>query len=251
MSGSLSESTNTEYQGVKELADAAERFLRSAGPSQEKGTVTEYPNERTVRFYLSEGLLPPATEKRGATSIFCYQHLLSLLVVKKLQADGLPIAIIRQLITGKSESELEALLGEQASVKIDEDPDGVFPLYSVSQTALPDGYGGPLISANAMAISEDRMPPEKNSAKEYLESLLFARSTPDESEGLFSVAPSASPAPDPRLLKSTIPPARAASWRREELAPGLEIHVREDFEPPSGYRQMSKLLAKIKEVLRR
>jgi DNA-binding transcriptional MerR regulator len=64
-----------------------------------------------VRYYLSEGLLPPAAEKQGTASVFGYRHLLQLLVVKKLQAEHLPIRVIREMVTGRSERQLERLLG--------------------------------------------------------------------------------------------------------------------------------------------
>ena len=47
----LENQKGAEFYGVKELADAAERVLRTSGTSQDKGTVVEYPNERTIRYY--------------------------------------------------------------------------------------------------------------------------------------------------------------------------------------------------------
>ena len=101
-----------KYVGVAGLAEAAARILaESGGARQGRGTVTELPDERTVRYYLTEGLVPPAEEKQGTASVFEFRHLLQLLVVKKLQAEGLPIRAIRELVTGKTERQLERLLG--------------------------------------------------------------------------------------------------------------------------------------------
>lgn len=104
-----------KYVGVAELAEAAARILAESGAARQgRGTVTELPDERTVRYYLAEGLIPPAEEKQGTASVFGFRHLLQLLFVKKLQAEGLPIRAIRELVTGKSERQLERLLvGEQ------------------------------------------------------------------------------------------------------------------------------------------
>ena len=97
---------------MAELAQEAARILSESGAAQQvRGTVTELPDERTVRYYLSEGLIPPAEEKQGTASVFGFQHLLRLLVVKKLQAENLPIRAIRELVTGKTERQLESLLG--------------------------------------------------------------------------------------------------------------------------------------------
>ena len=106
-----------KYVGVAGLAEAAARILAESGAARQgRGTVTELPDERTVRYYLAEGLIPPAEEKQGTASVFEFRHLLQLLVVKKLQAEGLPIRAIRELVTGKTGRQLERLLGtEQGS----------------------------------------------------------------------------------------------------------------------------------------
>src|SRR5215212_459588 len=101
-----------KYVGAAELAEAAARILAESGAARQgRGTVTELPDERTVRYYLAEGLIPTADEKQGTASVFGFRHLLQLLVVKKLQAEGLPIRAIRELVTGKTERQLERLLG--------------------------------------------------------------------------------------------------------------------------------------------
>ena len=101
-----------KYVGVAGLAEAAARILAESGAARQgRGTVTELPDERTVRYYLAEGLIPTADEKQGTASVFGFRHLLQLLVVKKLQAEGLPIRAIRELAAGKTERQLERLLG--------------------------------------------------------------------------------------------------------------------------------------------
>src|SRR5258708_9708263 len=102
-----------KYIGVADLADETARVLRGSGPMQEKATVTEVPDERTIRYYLNEGLLSPADEKQGTASVFGYRHLLQLLVIKKLQSEHLPIRKIRELVIARKERELERLLGDE------------------------------------------------------------------------------------------------------------------------------------------
>lgn len=100
-----------KYVGVAELAQEAGGILAESGPVQGRGTVSELPDERTIRYYLSEGLLSPAEEKQGTASVFGYLHLLQLLVIKKLQAEHLPIRAIRELVGSRNERQLERLLG--------------------------------------------------------------------------------------------------------------------------------------------
>jgi DNA-binding transcriptional MerR regulator len=78
---------------------------------QARGTVTSVPDERTIRYYMAEGLIQTPGERQGTASVFTYLNLLQLLTVKKLQAEHLPIRKIRELVGGKSEQELETLLG--------------------------------------------------------------------------------------------------------------------------------------------
>jgi DNA-binding transcriptional MerR regulator len=104
-----------KYVGLPEFARASEDVLSELGIEQKRGTVSLVPDERTIRYYLAEGLIQPADEKQGTASVFSYKHLLQLVAVKKLQAEHLPIRKIRELVTDKDEQQLENLLGVTAS----------------------------------------------------------------------------------------------------------------------------------------
>jgi DNA-binding transcriptional MerR regulator len=100
-----------KYVGLLEFARVGEQTLAEMGLEQARGTVTSVPDERTIRYYMAEGLIQTPGEKHGTASLFSYLNLLQLLTVKKLQAEHLPIRKIRELVAGKSEQELELLLG--------------------------------------------------------------------------------------------------------------------------------------------
>src|ERR1044072_5707527 len=100
-----------KYVGLLEFARVGEQILAEMGFEQARGTVTSVPDERTIRYYMTEGLIQTPKEKQGTASVFNYLNLLQLLTVKKLQAEHLPIRKIRELVAGKSEQELETLLG--------------------------------------------------------------------------------------------------------------------------------------------
>jgi DNA-binding transcriptional MerR regulator len=106
-----------KYVGLPEFARVSEEVLSELGIEQGRGTVCLVPDERTIRYYLAEGLIQAADEKQGTASVFSYKHLLQLVAVKKLQAEHLPIRKIRELVTGKDEQQLESLLGVSASVR--------------------------------------------------------------------------------------------------------------------------------------
>ena len=205
-----------KYIGVTELAAQAASILAESGPIQERGTVSELPDERTLRYYLAEGLISPAEEKQGTASVFGYQHLLQLLVVKKLQAEHLPIRKIRELVEGRSERQLERLLGVESTAK------------------------------------EGGQESGKSEALRYLESLLMrpteAASAPARISQPLLSTPRSQAAPSPPQSSEM-----AAKWERIEIEPGLELHIRGDYHTPrdtKGLRYVAQRIMRIIETHR-
>jgi DNA-binding transcriptional MerR regulator len=193
-----------KYVGVAEFSAQVAIILEKSNTYQEKGTVTELPDERTIRFYITENLIPPSTEKKGTASVFGYEHLLALLAIKKLQAQNLPIKKIREILVGKTISELEKLLGIDA----------------------------PKTSA-------------KNEAQQYLETLLYKQGSETNE-------------PQPPLFARASPsnssdqesnPRTAQSWKRFEIARGLELHIEKKFKVPSDSKERRTLIKVIEEII--
>jgi DNA-binding transcriptional MerR regulator len=111
MAMSVLKEKGRKYVGLPEFARVGGQIVAELHLEQERGTVTSVPDERTIRYYLAEGLIQTPEERQGTASVFNYLNLLQLLTVKKLQAEHLPIRKIRELVAGKSEQELETLLG--------------------------------------------------------------------------------------------------------------------------------------------
>ncbi|MCM3902917.1 MAG: MerR family transcriptional regulator [Pyrinomonadaceae bacterium] len=208
-----------KYVGLPEFAQTGERILSDLDLEQPRGTVTSLPDERTIRYYLAEGLIQPPTEKQGTASVFGYINLLQLVAVKQLQAEHLPIRKIRELVTGKSEQELEALLGIGA------------------------------VSGKKSRESE---------AKRYLQSLLApSMSQALESRAVTGTSrPTGTPRLNQMsTAKAAAPPAQEAdqtlSWQRVEIEPGLELHIRSDYVPPATSVTTRSLLDRVINGLRR
>lgn len=106
----MRKSINNVFVGVNELAAAAARILISTETFQNRETVTSLPDERMVRYYITEGLITPSEEKQGTSSVFNYLQLLQLLAIKKLQAENLSIRQIRKIVVNRKINELEELL---------------------------------------------------------------------------------------------------------------------------------------------
>lgn len=195
------------YVGLPEFAQAGGRILAEMELEQHRGTVTSVPDERTIRYYMAEGLIQTPGERQGTASVFGYLNLLQLVTVKKLQAEHLPIRKIRELVAGKSEQELETLLG----------------------VAGPQGKKT-----------------RDTEAKRYLESLLATGSAP--------IVEKSSPPPELLAEMSQAPPPQpvdhSQSWQRIEIEPGLELHIRSDYAPPTTGKARS-LLEKAMHRLRR
>jgi DNA-binding transcriptional MerR regulator len=115
MSQTVLKERGRKYVGLPEFARISEQILADMNLEQERGTVTSVPDERTIRYYMSEGLIQTPEERQGTASVFGYLNLLQLLTVKKLQAEHLPIRKIRELVAGKNEQELETMLGVRAA----------------------------------------------------------------------------------------------------------------------------------------
>ncbi len=111
MSQTVLKEKGKKYVGLPEFARISEELLTDMNLEQERGTVTSVPDERTIRYYMAEGLVQTPEERQGTASVFGYLNLLQLLTVKKLQAEHLPIRKIRELVAGKNELELEMMLG--------------------------------------------------------------------------------------------------------------------------------------------
>ncbi len=81
---------------------------RSGAVDQRNGQVTEVPNGRTIRYYATIGLLDrPYTS--GRTVRYGRRHLLQLVAIKRLQAQGLPLADVQQRLQALDAQALEEL----------------------------------------------------------------------------------------------------------------------------------------------
>ncbi len=74
---------------------------------KELGQVADV-TERTVRFYIKEGLLPPPIGA-GPFSRYGYEHWLRLQFIRRLKEEFLPLSEIKNLLDGKTVEELDRL----------------------------------------------------------------------------------------------------------------------------------------------
>ena len=72
---------------LKDLVALASAILDASGVRPTSAVASQYPSERTVRFYVTKGLVAPPMG-RGAAATYAYKHLLHLLFVKLRQMEG-------------------------------------------------------------------------------------------------------------------------------------------------------------------
>ncbi len=71
--------------------------------------IRDVPDQRTVRYYTTLGLIDRPARMRGRTALYSRRHVLQLVAIKRLQAHGLSLQEVQQRLLGLSERELEAL----------------------------------------------------------------------------------------------------------------------------------------------
>jgi DNA-binding transcriptional MerR regulator len=73
------------------------------------GQVRDVPDVRTIRYYTSLGLLDRPAGFRGRKGLYGRRHLVQLVAIKRLQAQGLSLRSVQEQLVGLPMSKLEAL----------------------------------------------------------------------------------------------------------------------------------------------
>jgi DNA-binding transcriptional MerR regulator len=192
------------------FVEVVNHFLPQFLPDETAGhRGQESVNPRLVRHYTTQGLLDKPL-KQGREVRYTYRHLLQLLVLRRLLAEGYSVSSMHQLIGGQPNDVLENILqgGAQLTVettnpalaflaKIRDRPNS--PSSAARTARPPSPASGTVLSPNAPT-------------------------------------PAAVPKPSDR-------------WTRLTLLEGLELQVREDFVLPSTAYERDRLLQLIAQHL--
>ena len=81
---------------IAELVGHVEQCL-SAYPTPDNGQVRAVPDERTIRYYGTIGLLDTPLAMRGRTALYGRKHVAQIIAIKRLQTDGRSLAEIQAL----------------------------------------------------------------------------------------------------------------------------------------------------------
>lgn len=88
---------------------AAAALAGPAYPGAPNGRIRDVPDRRTVRWYTTIGLVDRPSAMRGRTALYGQRHLLQIVAIKRLQAQGLSIAEIQAKLVGATTATLRRI----------------------------------------------------------------------------------------------------------------------------------------------
>lgn len=97
-------STLREYRqlapwSLRDLATMAGAILDASAVRPINAAASAHPSERTIRFYVTKGLVT-APDGRGTAATYSYRHLLQILTIKLRQMEGGTLAAIAEELAG-------------------------------------------------------------------------------------------------------------------------------------------------------
>ena len=100
--------------GLRDLSALAGGILEASGVVPINAVARARPSQRTIRFYVAEGLVSPP-EGRGTAAVYSYRHLLQVLAIKLRQMEGATLqqltAELRELTGDTIERRVAAAIG--------------------------------------------------------------------------------------------------------------------------------------------
>jgi DNA-binding transcriptional MerR regulator len=96
---------------LRELAAEVAAQLARNYESTENGQVRPVPDERSIRYYSTLGLIDRPAAMRGRTALYGRRHLAQLVAIKRLQALGKPLAEIQRLLPTLDDKTLSRVAG--------------------------------------------------------------------------------------------------------------------------------------------
>src|SRR4051812_37733187 len=93
---------------IDELGAEVARALSVDYDGSPSGRVRDVPDRRTIRYYTTLGLLD-RPRMHGRTALYTRRHLIQLVAIKRLQANGLSLAEVQQRLLGLDDQALADL----------------------------------------------------------------------------------------------------------------------------------------------
>jgi len=213
---------------------------------------------RTIRFYISEGLLPPP-QARGRYSLYDEDYLTRIELIKLLKNAYLPLKEIKRMVESLSKEEIENMLHKLSEPT--STPPPASPQAPIPDNRSPLNQPGP--STSPSGVRESGLPEALNYISRVLHSQAApaAKATPPASPAPMSPpAGQASRSPSmsrPKLFNEDAGVLADASaeqteeaestWRRFIIQPGVELLVSEQAYNLSA-SSIHRIVAQVKQL---
>jgi len=94
---------------LADLTDRVAAALAVGYHGQRSGRVRDVPDQRAIRWYTTLGLVDRPAAMRGRTALYGRRHLLQLVAIKRLQAEGRSLAEIQVELAAAGDERLERI----------------------------------------------------------------------------------------------------------------------------------------------
>lgn len=84
---------------LHDLAAVAGAMLEASGVRPTNAAASAHPSERTIRYYVTRGLVS-APDGRGTAATYTYRHLLEVLLIKLRQMEGASLERLSREVAG-------------------------------------------------------------------------------------------------------------------------------------------------------
>lgn len=209
-------------------------------PEDERYSLTELADlagvtPRTVRYYLAQGLLP-AVGQTGPGSKYDDGHLDRLRLIRRLQAEHLPLAEIRRRLEMLGDAEIHELVGASEPA----------PPSDTALEYVRTVLGVPLAGQSVQRPSLRRMIPPPLRSASAVPLTPTAPHAPRTVAEMPVVSYDATAAPEPP--DTTVRPSDRSQWERIVLVPDVELHIRRPL-PRAQNKQVDRLVTIARELL--
>jgi len=196
---------------------------------------------RTVRYYLAQGLLPSVGHS-GPGSKYDSGHLDRLRLIRRLQAEHLPLAEIRRRLDDLDDDEIRELAGgREPAPPPDSALDYLRSVLGSSETVRPTVPSIPTHPAPPPLLRSQPALRLRHLAEMLAPSAAPSAPVgrPDEWHG--SAPAMATPA-------AAVRPIERSQWERIVLAPDIELHIRRPLARAQN-KQVDRLVTIARELL--
>ena len=95
---------------LSELVEEASAALERV-PAPDNGQIRAVPDERSLRYYTTIGLIDRPAAMRGRTALYGKRHLAQVVAIKRLQSNGKSLAEIQAIFAALDDATLTRLSG--------------------------------------------------------------------------------------------------------------------------------------------